>query len=264
MLRVPRYSIGVVLLVGLSWIAPTCAGVFDDDEARRQILDLRKQTQTSFDTQARAQLDLSSQISALNDELARMRGLVETLNHELELARKRQQDFYVDLDTRVRSLESRGGAVAAAPASGQGSGESADGTAGSGSAAAVTPDPVQEMKVYEAALGLLRNNKLKEAITGFEHFLRDYPAATLAPNAQFWMANAWSAQGNCKKAVELHTQGLSRWPTSPKAPDTLLSLSGCQRELGLIPESRKTLESLVAKYPNTPSGEAARQRLAKK
>lgn len=255
MCRAPKKAIVFFLCAGLGWAGVAAAGVFDDDEARRQILDLRKQTQTSLDTQARAQLDLSSQISALSDDLARLRGQVETLTYELDMARKRQQDFYLDLDTRMKSLESRGGPVAAALSQGD---------AAAAPAATTAPDPAQEMKVYEAALGLLRANKLKEAIAGFEGFLKDYPSATLAPNAQFWMANAWSAQGNCKKAIELHNQGLSRWPASPKAPDTLLSMAGCQKELGMLQEARMTLERLSAKYPNTPAGEAARQRLGKK
>ncbi|MEY4591363.1 MAG: hypothetical protein RIR18_258 [Pseudomonadota bacterium] len=255
MWRVPKQRILVVMLAGLGWIGHAGAGVFDDDEARRQIVDLRKQTQTSLDTQARAQLELSSQNSGLSDELARLRGQVETLSHELELARKGQQDFYLDLDTRLKNLESRGGV----PAQGQ-----VDNAGGGSVQGAAAPDPAQEMKVYEAALAQLRANKLKEAIGGFEVFLRDYPNAALAPNAQFWMANAWSAQGNCKKAIELHSQGLSRWPGSSKAADTLLSVAGCQKELGLVPESRKSLETLAAKYPNTPAGEAARQRLGKK
>jgi tol-pal system protein YbgF len=256
MWRVPTQRILVLILAGLGWIGQASAGVFDDDEARRQIIDLRKQVQISLDTQARAQLELSSQNSGLNDELARLRGQVETLNHELELARKGQQDFYLDLDTRIRNLEARG---AATPTPG-----GADSLTPGSSQGVVAPDPAQELKIYEAALALLRANKLKEAIGGFEGFLRDYPNAILAPNAQFWMANAWSAQGNCKKAIELHSQGLARWPGSNKAADTLLSLAGCQKELGLIPESRKTYETLVAKYPNTPAGEAARQRLGKK
>lgn len=260
------------LLAGLLHTSLVFAGIFDDDEARRQINDTRKQVQTSLDTQARAQLELSSQISALNDEIARLRGQLETANYELEMTRKRQQDFYLDLDTRLRNLENRGTAAAPAgtPATAADQGSSTTTTAAAPAPTATSntgtsaADPSLETKTYEAALALLRSNKLKEAVTGFEGFLRDYPNATLAPNAQYWLASAWSAQGNCKKAIELHHQGLARWPNSLKAPDTLLSISGCQKELGLTQDARRTLEILAAKFPNTPSGEAARQRLLKK
>ena len=120
------------------------------------------------------------------------------------------------------------------------------------------------MKAYETALGLLRSNKLKEAINGFDAFQKDYPNSALAANAQFWTANAWSALGNCKKSVELLNQGVSRWPQSPKAPDMYLSLSSCQKELGQNAEAKKSLETLVSKYPDSPVAETARQRLGKK
>jgi cell division protein FtsB len=57
-------------------------------------------------------MELANQIQALRDENARLRGQVETLNYELDAAKKRQQDFYVDLDvacasSRHRSLRRR-------------------------------------------------------------------------------------------------------------------------------------------------------------
>ena len=184
----PWWKVAAIPLMGLLLTKGVMAGVFDDDEARRQITDLRKQTQTTQDTQARAQLDLANQISSLNDELARVRGQLETTTYELENARKRQQDFYLDLDTRIRNLESRATPAAAAE-------EGAP-------AASAAADPALEMKSYEAALGLLKTNKFKEAVAGFEAFLKEYPSGALAPNAQFWIGNAWSALGNCKKSME--------------------------------------------------------------
>ena len=246
----PWWKVAAVPLLGLL-ANGVMAGVFDDDEARRQITDLRKQTQTTQDTQARAQLDLANQISSLNDELARVRGQLETTTYELENARKRQQDFYLDLDTRIRNLESRAAPAAAAPEDGA-------------SAASAAGDPALEMKSYESALGLLKTNKFKEAIAGFEAFLKEYPSGALAPNAQFWIGNAWSALGNCKKSIELQQQGIAKWPNSPKAPDALFSIASCHKELGQAVEARKALEAIVSKYPSSPVADAARQRLRKK
>ncbi|MBV5345388.1 MAG: tol-pal system protein YbgF, partial [Rhodoferax sp.] len=76
------------------------AGVFDDEEARRQINNLTVKTNERLDTSAKAQFELANQIQALREESARLRGQVESLTYELESAKKRQQDFYVDLDGR--------------------------------------------------------------------------------------------------------------------------------------------------------------------
>ena len=105
----------IALLLAALGAAQAQAGVFDDDEARRQIADHRIKTEARFDQQAKAQLDLSAQIQRQAEEIARLRGQIETLTYELETAKKRQQDFYLDLDTRLRKFEAPASAAAADP-----------------------------------------------------------------------------------------------------------------------------------------------------
>lgn len=224
------------------------AGLFDDEEARRQLADFKLKTETRFDTQAKAQLELSEQIQRQSEEMARLRGQIETLTYELENARKRQQDFYVDLDTRVRKLEQP--AVAAA--------------ANGGEAAKPAIDPAAESADYDAAINLLKTSKFKEAAAAFAAFGQKYPNSALAPNAQFWLGNAWYAQRDCRKAIEAQGVVATKWPDSPKAPDALLAIATCQQELNNAAGARHTLESLLAKYPGAPAAEQAKQRLKKK
>src|SRR5574343_963355 len=96
--------IAAFLMAGLAATVAR-AGMFDDDQARRQIADHRIKTEARFDQQAKVQLDLANQIQQQAEEIARLRGQIETLTYELETAKKRQQDFYLDLDTRLRKFE---------------------------------------------------------------------------------------------------------------------------------------------------------------
>jgi TolA-binding protein len=50
-------------------------------------------------------LELQSQIEALRQELNRLQGQIEVLANENESSQKRQKDFYIDLDTRLRRIE---------------------------------------------------------------------------------------------------------------------------------------------------------------
>lgn len=77
-------------------------------------------------------LDLLNQIDALNAEIARLRGELETANNRLESADKRIRDLYIDIDGRLRVLETP---AVAAPLSG------ADAGAGAGAAASMPPAP---------------------------------------------------------------------------------------------------------------------------
>src|SRR5262245_57587463 len=100
------------------------AALFDDDEARKRIADtnvrltqVQKQLEdriAALESQIRSQglVDLFNSVEQIKSDIARLRGQVEVLTYELEQAQKRQKDLYVDLDSRVRKLESSGAAGA--------------------------------------------------------------------------------------------------------------------------------------------------------
>lgn len=240
----------LALLIASLGAGQVQAGVFDDEEARRQIADQRIKTEARFDQQAKAQLDLSSQIQRLGEENASLRGQIETLTYELETAKKRQQDFYLDLDTRLRKFE--GGSSPSALADPAGGGP------------VLNADPAKESQVYEAALNQFKAGKYKEAAAGFAAFVQKYPDSTLAPNAQYWLGNAWYAQRNCNKAIEAQSVVTTKYAESPKASDAWLAIASCQQDLGNAAGARRSLETVIAKYPTSPAAESAQQRLKKK
>lgn len=245
----------LLLLVALG-SPPVQAGLFDDDEARRQLKDLSIKTNDRLDTVSKGQIELANQIQALRDENARLRGQVETLTYELESARKRQQDFYVDLDGRLRKLEPQmATSVEAKPTE-----ESKPPVEAPRKAAS---DPAAEAREYEAALNLFRANKLKEAAAAFDAFARAHPDSALTPSAYYWLGNAHYAQRDCKKAIDAHRVVVAKWPANPKAPDALLNVAICQQELADAKGAKGTLEALVAKYPDSAAATTARQRLKK-
>ena len=60
----------LAFLIATLGAAQAQAGVFDDDEARRQIADQRIKAEARFDQQAKAQLDLAGQIQRQSEEMA--------------------------------------------------------------------------------------------------------------------------------------------------------------------------------------------------
>ena len=55
---------------------------------------------------------------------------------------------------------------------------------------------------------------------------------------------------------------LATWPEDAKAPDSMLSIANAQEALGDRRAAQKTLEALLAKYPQSPAAASAKQRLA--
>jgi tol-pal system protein YbgF len=241
----------IALLLAALGAVQAHAGVFDDDEARRQVADMRIKTEARFDQQAKGQLDLANQIQRQAEEIARLHGQIETLSYELETAKKRQQDFYLDLDTRLRKYEAA---------------ESANATVNpeNGPNSKPANDPAKESLEYEAALNQFKAGKYKEAAVSFGAYVQKYPASSLAPNAQYWLGNAWYAQRDCKRAIEAQSVVTTKYADSAKAPDAWLAIATCQQELGNPTGVKRSLETVVTKYPGTPAADSARERLKKK
>lgn len=229
--------------------------IFSDSEARKQIVDLRAEiarTQAAvnerIDTLGRHQLDFANQLEALRADVARLTGQVELLTHSLEAAHKRQQDFYVDLDARLRKLESA--AVPSAPAA-----------AAEAAPAKPSADPQAEMREYEQALGLIRAGKYREAQLALEAFIASWPKSTLLPNATYWLGSSLYQQKQFDKAAELFDKMARQWPQDPKTPDALYARANAQVEAKDVKGAIQTLETLIQKYPNSSAAESARARL---
>lgn len=260
------------LLLVLLLIAslPAAAGLFSDDEARARIQTLAQENQKlredlkaleervgRLDAQLRAQglIDLVQQMESLKAELAKLRGQLEVNTHTVETVEKRQRDLYVDLDDRLRKLETAGPVAASNPAP-----TVAPGTAAG--AAAPAADTGAESRAYEAAFNLFKIGNYQGAIAAFENFLKTYPASPLAANAQYWIGNSFSALRDYKAAIAAQQKLLSLYPQSAKVPDALLNMASAQTELGDRAAARRTLEDLVARYPTSPAADIARKRLA--
>ena len=117
--------LALFLTLSLGWASLSTAGLFSDDEAHQKITVLQQQIQgmeervAQMESTARSQgVGLLSQLDALKSELATLRGQIEVHAHDIETTQKRQRDLYVDLDSRLRKLESGGGPAADAPVSG--------------------------------------------------------------------------------------------------------------------------------------------------
>jgi tol-pal system protein YbgF len=228
---------------------PVQAGMFDDDIARERIAKLRGEFDAlsqRVDLATRNQLDFANQSESLRAEMARLRGQLEVLLNDMETTQKRQRDFYVDLDTRLRKLE-----TSTAPA------------ADTKPPTAAENDPAQETRDYEAALSAFKNGKYKDAIAAFQSFATAHASSALLPNAYYWTASGHYQLKDYRKAAEIFAKVAATWPNDPKAPDALLAEGNALGEAGDTKGAKKVLEALVAQYPGTPAALTAKQRLKK-
>lgn len=243
-----------LLLLSLCLVAPAQAGLFSDDDARKQIQQLEarlSKLEPAAEQQTRSVLDLQTQIETLNSELRKLRGQNEELARGLQDAEKREKDFYVDLDTRLRNFESTGTA------------DQAD-AAGGDSAVADPDDTAQQNRAYEAAYALFKAGNHLDAIKSFQAFIKKYPASVHAPNAAYWLGDAQYAMKNYKAALETYRILRKDYPSYAKEAEVLFNVAGCQQELKQSENAQKTLKLLVSKYPDSDVAAKAKKQLASK
>ncbi|MBL8445263.1 MAG: tol-pal system protein YbgF [Zoogloeaceae bacterium] len=225
-----------------------------DDQARRQIVELRNEMTARMEASNRGQLELANQNEMLRNEVANLRGQAEVLTHELESLKQRQRDFYVDLDKRIQRLE--GGAQPPGADAG-----TLLGTAPAPTAGASTADPAAESTEYEAALTLLKGGKHSEALAAFNRFIARHPQSGSLPNAHFWAGNAALQARDIAASRGHFNTVLQRWPQDKVAPDAMLGLANTQQALGDARGSQETLRKVISQYPNSTAAQQASQRL---
>ncbi len=225
------------------------AGLLDDDEARKAILDLRAKVDNlarDLNTRIDAKSDRSSALEMVNQneqtlaEIAKLRGQLEVLTNELVTAQRQQKELYADLDARMRKLEPQKVTI-------------------DGQEAAVDPN---EQRTYEAAMALFKSGDYKAASTALNDFVRRYPGSGYAANAQYWLGNAYYAQRDYKNAINAQEVVAANYRDSAKAPDAMLNIASSYAELKDKKNAKKALQSLVAKYPDSSAAQAAKDRLA--
>ena len=251
MIAMKRSALAAVLAAASLFTASAQAALFEDDEARRAILDLRQQVQQQRDelrranednaTLRRSLLELQNQIEALRTELAQQRGGGEQLARDIADLQKRQRDIAQGVDERLRKFEPVQVTV--------------DGKE-------FSVDPV-EQRSFEAALAAFRSGDFTAAQSAFADFVKKYPGSGYRPTALFWLGNAQYANRDYRGAIGNFRGLLQLAPDHPRAPEAVLSIANCQIELKDNASARKTLDDLVKAYPQSEAASAAKERLAR-
>ena len=272
----------IVAATAMAFSISAVAGIFDDEEARKDLRNLRALAeQQARDNDAKFQkldeavknigvIQLLNQIEQLNAEIARLRGQIEVLANQGDQLGKRQKDFYLDIDTRLRKLEGAP-ADALTPSAGMPAvpvGASAAnivpppgaGTNARSAAPAFTKE--QETKAYDVGSTLFRRGDFNAAIRAFDSFKMDFPASALSANAQYWIGISYFNMKDYANARVAQEALLKTFSDSSKVPDALLAIASVHVETGDTRAARNILEDIIARYPSTEAATKARTRLS--
>jgi tol-pal system protein YbgF len=230
--------------------APARAGMFDDDEARRAILDLRQKVQIGEDQRRtmadqidqlrRSLLDLNNQLESVRSDNAKLRGQNEQLARDVAELQVKQKDVAQSVDDRMRKFEPQKVSV--------------DGKE-------FMADP-EEKRAYDDALDVLRKGDFNGSVASLNAFRKRYPTSGYNDSVSFWLGNALYGARQYPAAVASFRSLVSNAPDSPKAPEALLAIANCQAELKDRAAARRTLDELLKQYPQSEAAQAGKDRLA--
>ncbi len=243
---------------------PASAGLFADDDARKQnqqlevrIIKLEKLEQRLADAEeqnksaVRSLLDLQMQLEVQATELRKQRGQNEELVHSLQDAEKRQKDFYIDLDARLRQLES-GDANASRR-------NLTNPVVGSKD---VSANPVGENRSFEVAYGFYKAENYQNAAIAFRDFLRQFPQSVHEANVYYWMGNSYFLSRDYANSLDSYQNLLAKYQDHPRAPEAMLNMAECQLELKSKTAAKATLKQLISQFPGSDAADQAKKRLA--
>lgn len=250
--RILRTSFAA-LVFGL--LALNAHALFDDDEARKAILELRQkvdvQQQRNLEELKKANddnaqlrrsiLDLSNQLEVLRAEVAKLRGQDEQMARDVAEMQRKQKDITQGVDERFRKFEPVKVNV-------------------DGKEFLANPTEVRD---FDLALATLRKGDFAAAQTAFVDFLARHPTTGYRPSALFWLGNAQYALRVYREAIANFKLVVAIAPDHVRSPEAALSIANCQIELKDNVSARKTLNDLIKVYPQSEAASVAKDRLTK-
>ncbi|MEZ5659660.1 MAG: tol-pal system protein YbgF [Burkholderiaceae bacterium] len=229
--------------------------LFEDNEARRAILELRsRHEQQEIDVANRmrnleatvdqvkaamgGQLALQQEIEALKVEIARLRGLLEEQANELSKTQRSQRAEFAKVDSRIRLVE---------PVQVQIDGQTVAVERG-------------EQRMFEAALNEFRSGDFDSAERAFEQFRLQFPESAYSPEAMFWLGSSQFALKKYKESITTQAELVDAFPESGRAADALLNKGFAEIELKQKKAARRSFELVQERYPGSSAASTAAQR----
>jgi tol-pal system protein YbgF len=204
------------------------------------------------------QADMGADMTNLADQVRKLRGELEEMRNpeQIKSDRKDSQARLEDPATRMKKVENL-----------TGNGKS-PAKEGKRDATQTTPPPAaQEGKsdlkeLYLAAFNDYKSRKYDGARRKFQAFLKQFPQASLASGAQFWIGECYYMEGNFEKAILEYDKVLLNYPKGEMVPHALLKQGLSFLKIGDKTGAKILLEKLSSDYPNTDQANIAKSTLA--
>ncbi|UJR80073.1 tol-pal system protein YbgF [Sandaracinus amylolyticus] len=118
----------------------------------------------------------------------------------------------------------------------------------------VDPQPREDdpiVRAYRAALALVEARRWDDALASLRAFADAHPSHPYADNALFWQGEIAFARREYRRAIELWSALLVRYPDGNKVPDALLRIGVSYERLGDLERAREHFRRVREQYPDS-------------
>jgi tol-pal system protein YbgF len=217
---------------------------------------------------------LDQQAEATRKSFADEKLLIDTLTKDLSIVREKVDDNNVrvgSLSQEVDALRQLVQQALARPPA-QTTDLAAPGTTSPPPPSGTTPAPApapprlagaSPTKTYEQAYGDYAAGLWDLAIDGFDAFLKDFPTATQADEAQFYIGRAYLNDAKYDKAVEAFDKVIRTYPASNNVPSSYYLKGVALRSLKQMDRAREAWDTVIKTYPDSAAASQAKQAIGR-
>ena len=223
--------------------------------------DLRK-LKTESETIKTQSAGSYSDVQKVNDEIARLQGIVEEADHKNSRAfgRLAMEDSLLvhkvdELESRLHKIELSLGVDnrEKSPSGMPKPNESLEGA----KAAGVLDDAALLKEGFER----LGKNSYASARESFTALLKNYPKSALLDQAQFYLAESYFSEKWYEKAILEYQAVIARYTKSSKRPTALFKQALSFEKIGDEANAKARFKTLVTLYPKAPEAALARKKI---
>lgn len=211
-----------------------------------KIAEVSKALQGLDTASRRTGADIGIQLQKTVEDLAQLRGQVETYLYkigELESALAKTTD---ETDKKLAALK----------------GDEALKEAEARKKAEELKRPTDKKEFLALAQDKAKGGDVAVARQLFAEFLKKWPKDALAAEAHYGLGETYYAEDKCREALFEYGKLLQDYPKADSTPEAYLRSSDCFKKLKMAEESRLALEELVKGYPKSEAAKTAKTRLA--
>ena len=266
-LAAPRIAKGAVFAL-IVWGTTGCfASLAQLDEVNQEVAQTRAESAASDSVRSMQVVQILSTLRSLSDSVASLssrltrlraetqaevRGMRQEVNQVMEVtgqSEARLKELRSQIDARIRNPPP---SPPPAPA------PSTDTTNGTAAPVEAAPDATELFQIGRDQLTRGGNSAARAAFTDL---LNRSPDSELAPDAQFYIAEALAAEKKVAAADTAYATVTSKYPDSPRVPTALYKRGVLAQSARRTTTAKRLYNELIQRFPSSDEAELARERL---